>query len=349
MDLDEFRLILSESKVDVWTMMDAAISVAAVDCADELKRRRDGIVEKLYFTRSRSSDDVGNGQHRLDNGTRNVEMMMNKSPLTPESNQREKENSNDKNEEEEDADPYGGLFDDDDEQTQILTIKQQLENPQLSDEDVVDLLQNLADMDITFQALQDTDIGRHVNQLRKHPSSEVRRLVKMLVRKWKGTVDDWVRLNPPEQHESANLIAADDDSPQQSVRRNQQNGNHQVPDFAYSPNPRNGSSSSDRNNSESEYKPKPVPQRNVTPTRPLQSAPKPVSAPPPSRPLPRESAIDIERLNSARRRLQENYQEAQNAKKQRTIQVMDIHEIPKPKNGFIAKNKGGFQSRHHHR
>lgn len=25
-------------------------------------------------------------------------------------------------------------------------------------------------------------------------------------RKWKGTVDDWVRLNPPEQHESANLI-----------------------------------------------------------------------------------------------------------------------------------------------
>ncbi|KAG5575223.1 hypothetical protein H5410_055357 [Solanum commersonii] len=65
------------------------------------------------------------------------------------------------------------------------------------------------------------------------------------------------------------------------------------------------------------------------------------------RPPPRESAIDIERLNSARRRLQENYQEAQNAKKQRTIQVMDIHEIPKPKNGFIAKNKGGFQGRHH--
>jgi len=30
------------------------------------------------------------------------------------------------------------------------------------------------------------------------------------------------------------------------------------------------------------------------------------------RPPPRESAIDIERLNSARRRLQENYQEAQN-------------------------------------
>lgn len=35
------------------------------------------------------------------------------------------------------------------------------------------------------------------------------------------------------------------------------------------------------------------------------------------------------------------------AKKQRTIQVMDIHDIPKPKNAFFAKNEGGFQGRHH--
>jgi hypothetical protein len=38
------------------------------------------------------------------------------------------------------------------------------------------------------------------------------------------------------------------------------------------------------------------------------------------------------------------------AKKQRTIQVMDIHEIPKPKNKntFFAKNRGGgsHQGRH---
>lgn len=35
------------------------------------------------------------------------------------------------------------------------------------------------------------------------------------------------------------------------------------------------------------------------------------------------------------------------AKRQRTIQVMDIHEIPKPKNAFFGKNKGGSsQGRH---
>ena len=84
------------------------------------------------------------------------------------------------------------------------------------EDSIVDLLQTLADMDITFKALkvnypsilcfkiffsflfflpkfvfrssfvlgilQETDIGRHVNQLRKHPSNDVRRLVKHLVR-----------------------------------------------------------------------------------------------------------------------------------------------------------------------
>ncbi|XP_062207465.1 uncharacterized protein LOC133909157 isoform X2 [Phragmites australis] len=37
-------------------------------------------------------------------------------------------------------------------------------------------------MDIIYKALRDTDIGRHVNGLCKHPSGEVRQLVKLLVR-----------------------------------------------------------------------------------------------------------------------------------------------------------------------
>ena len=94
--------------------------------------------------------------------------------------------------------------------------------------------------------------------------------------------------------------------------------------------------------------------------------------------------VDSEKLASARKRLQENYKEAENgsliffsastvilldlsiwaydeavcvclfyfgeAKWQRTIQVMDIHEIPKPKNAFFGKNKGnsggGYHGRH---
>ncbi|XP_031094167.1 probable mediator of RNA polymerase II transcription subunit 26c isoform X2 [Ipomoea triloba] len=335
MDLDEFRVILSNSKVDVWTLIHTAIDVASSDYITDFKDRRGGIVEKLFSVPCPNCNT-----HFIPNQLTNYNINTNveterensKSPLTPDPNYHTNDNPDGRGEEDkhEDADPYGGLFDD--EQTKILEIKEQLEDPEQSEDSVVELLQSLADMDITFQALKETDIGRHVNRLRKHPSNEVRRLVKQLVRKWKETVDKWVKLNQSEQT-SSNLI--DGDSPQQNLLKNQQNGHPQVPDFGYSPNPQNGSSCSDP-----EQKPKSVP-RNEAPPRSLQSAP------PPSRP-PRESTIDMEKLNSARRRLQENYQEAQNAKKQRTIQVMDIHEIPKPKNGFIAKNKGGgYQGRNH--
>ncbi|KAL7213213.1 hypothetical protein ACSBR2_015838 [Camellia fascicularis] len=85
-------------------------------------------------------------------------------------------------------DPYGGLFDD--EETRILNIKEQLEDPDQSEDSLVKLLQSVADMDITFKALKETDIGRHVNRLWKNPSNDVQRLVKQLIRKWKDLVDE---------------------------------------------------------------------------------------------------------------------------------------------------------------
>ncbi|MFS8033042.1 putative transcription regulator IWS1 family [Helianthus anomalus] len=50
-------------------------------------------------------------------------------------------------------------------------------------------------MDMTFTVLKETDIERNVNRLQKHPSNEVRGLVKQLVRKWKDLVDEWVGSN----------------------------------------------------------------------------------------------------------------------------------------------------------
>ncbi|KAL0344322.1 UNVERIFIED_CONTAM: putative mediator of RNA polymerase II transcription subunitc [Sesamum angustifolium] len=384
MDSEEIRSILSRSGVGIWALIEAAIGVASSDYGEELRRQRDRIVESLYVPRRScvgtataacKTTVIGTAVFIIkfsvddDKDKRNLNEDFSKSPLTPESNHR---NFSGGEEEEEDVDPYAGLFDD--EQTKILNIKEQLEDPQQSEDAVVELLQTLADMDITFQALKETDIGRHVNRLRKHPSNEVRRLVKQLVRKWKETVDEWVKVNQPQQ--TSNLIA-DVDSPQQNIPKNQ-NGHHQVPDFGYSPNPRNGNSGAERNHVEHETKPKALQSapRREAPSRPPQSAPKSASAPPPNR-AQREPVVDDERLNSARRRLQENYQEAENglklnsrfycsywarspythrlfvsfpvdeAKRQRTIQVMDIHELPKPKNAFFAKNKGGFQGRHH--
>ncbi|KAI4317151.1 hypothetical protein L6164_025049 [Bauhinia variegata] len=354
MDLDDFRSVLESASVDVWMLMDAAITVASLDYGNELKNRRDGIVERLYAATSapaqcrncQVNDNMRPNGHEI-----NAKSTRGPSPSTPQSlgkqeeHEGEEEGEEEVEEEDNQLDPYGGLFDD--EQKKILEIKEQLEDPQQSEESVVELLQNLADMDITFQALKETDIGRHVNRLRKHPSNDVRRLVKLLVRKWKDIVDEWVKLNQPGEHTS---LMADGDSPQQ---KNSQNGHHQIPEFAYSPNPHNGSSGSERNNSEAEPKPKAM-SRKEAPRKPAPSpsVPVPSSAPPPQNRQreQRDSSFDAERLASARRRLQENYKEAENAKKQRTIQVMDIHDLPKPKNKnvFFGKNKGGGGSQGRH-
>ncbi|XP_021857424.1 probable mediator of RNA polymerase II transcription subunit 26c isoform X2 [Spinacia oleracea] len=355
MDLDEFKAILGNSGVDIWGLIETAIKVASLDYGDELRVRRDGIVEKLYTNNSHNFETPFNTNNNNDGfatnavveavfGSERGGMITRKSnsPSTPVSigGGDDDEEEVDVVEEEQEQEQPDRRFvenadeeDEDDELRRILSVKEQIEDPNQSEDSLVDLLQSLADMDITFKALKETDIGRHVNRLRKHPSGDVRRLVKVLVRKWKDLVDEWVKLNVP----------VDGDSPLQTVSRNHQNGNHnQVPDFAYSPNPHNGSYGSDKNNSEFEPKrkgPLPPPRRDP-PAKPMKSA-SPASAPPPNR--QKEVQIDPDRLASARKRLQENYQEAQNAKKQRTIQVMDIHEIPKPRNSFFGRNKGGFQ------
>ncbi|XVE52270.1 hypothetical protein DITRI_Ditri02bG0109600 [Diplodiscus trichospermus] len=300
MDLDDFRSVLETAGVDVWTFIDTAILVASLDYGQELKDRRDGIVERLYAT------STVNRCKSCDFDERSNEYQVKKegsvhegkgegakgSPSTPQSN-----NEND------DLDPYGGLFDD--EQKRVLEIKERLEVPDQSEDSLVDLLQSLADMDITFQALKETDIGRHVNKLRKHSSNDVRRLVKQLVRKWKEIVDEWVRVNQPGDVESAALMA-DGDSPQQKLP---QNGRQQVPDFAYSPNPHNGSFGSDKNKSEFERKPKPVPPRK-------DPVPIPTHSTPPQNVQrqreQKERNFDSEKLASASKRLQENYKEAEN-------------------------------------
>uniref|UniRef100_J3NBP1 TFIIS N-terminal domain-containing protein n=2 Tax=Oryza brachyantha TaxID=4533 RepID=J3NBP1_ORYBR len=239
-------------------------------------------------------------------------------------------------------------------ESKILAIRDFLEDPDQSEDELVSLLQSLADMDITYKALQETDIGRHVNGLRKHPSGEVRQLVKLLVRKWKEIVDDWVRLHNS-GGDGGSSVLTDGDSPDKIQGRNYQNA--QVSDFKYSPSPQrhNGLSSersSNNNGIESmieKRRTSPAPAyHNNKQNSSISYSTSSSSAPVRTMREQKDTLMDLEKLDSARKRLQENYQEAQNAKKQRTIQVMDIHDIPKPKNrnAFIRKGGGGLPGKH---
>ncbi|CAL4911446.1 unnamed protein product [Urochloa decumbens] len=309
---------------DVWDLVDAALTAAARDSPDELRARRDGIVERLYAGARCHNCDASatpppQPRRAPEAAAAAAEAV---SPVSPD--------------EEVDADGLGEDEDDADAgvESKILAIRDFLEDPDQSEDEMVSLLQNLADMDITYKALQETDIGRHVNGLRKHPSGEVRQLVKLLVRKWKEIVDDWVRL-----HNSG-----DGDSPNKVQSKNLQNT--QASDFKYSPSPQNhnGFSSERSINQNLERRTSPAHAYHNTKQN-SNSNYSTTSSSAPARTMREQKAtlLDPEKLDSARKRLQENYQEAQNAKKQRTIQVMDIHDIPKPKNRntFIRKSGGG--------
>ncbi|KAF2906815.1 hypothetical protein DAI22_12g048500 [Oryza sativa Japonica Group] len=285
---------------DVWDLVDAALASAARDRPAELRARRDGIVERLYAT-------AAGGRCGNCDAPRSAEpeaaAAAAASPASPD----------------EDAD-VDGL--DDDEgggmESKILAIRDFLEDPDQSEDELVSLLQSLADMDITYKALQETDIGRHVNGLRKHPSGEVRQLVKLLVRKWKEIVDDWVRLHNS-GGDGGSSVLTDGDSPDKIQGRSYQNA--QVSDFKYSPSPQrhNGLSSersSNNNGVESmieKRRTSPAPTyHNNKQNNSIGYSTTSSSAPVRTVREQKDNLMDLEKLDSARKRLQENYQEAQN-------------------------------------
>ncbi|KAL5206306.1 hypothetical protein ABZP36_034515 [Zizania latifolia] len=327
------------SDADVWDLIDAALDSAALDRPAELRARRDGIVERLYAGGHCRSCDAK--QRPPPPRSAEAEVAAG-SPASPD--------------EEADMD---GIGEDDDGagagmESKILAIRDFLEDPDQSEDELLSLLQNLADMDITYKALQETDIGRHVNGLRKNPSSEIRHLVKLLVRKWKEIVDDWVRLHNS-GGDGGSSILTDGDSPDKIQGRIYQNA--QVSDSKYPPIPqRHNGLSSERSSNDNGVEPT-MEKRRASPAPTYHNNKQnnsigysTTSSSAPSRTMreQKDTPMDLERLDSARKRLQENYQEAQNAKKQRTIQVMDIHDIPKPKNrnAFIRKGGGSLPGKH---
>ncbi|XP_066355677.1 probable mediator of RNA polymerase II transcription subunit 26c [Miscanthus floridulus] len=337
---------------DVWSLVDAALAAAARDSPAELRARRDGIVQRLYAgaARCHSCDANAHPPPAQPNGAVAAAAPAAAAAASPASPDEEVDVDG-LDDVDGEADDGAGV------ESKILAIRDFLEDPDQSEDEMVSLLQNLADMDITYKALQDTDIGRHVNGLRKHPSSEVRQLVKLLVRKWKEIVDDWVRLHNSSADGGGSIIS-DGDSPDKVQPKYQSNTHLQASDFKYSPSPQRHNVLSSERSGNHNLVESTMEKCRTSPAPAYHNAKQnnsnnysTVSSSAPARAMreQKNTLLDAEKLDSARKRLQENYQEAQNAKKQRTIQVMDIHDIPKPKNRntFIRKGGGGgFLAKH---
>ena len=117
-------MILSNSRAELWDFIDTAITVASLDYGDELKDRRDRIVERLYASSASRCRNCESDRKKTSMEKENRhERLKERSPSTPQSIRGD---DDDEEEDEQVRDPYGGLFDD--EETKVLIIKERLED-----------------------------------------------------------------------------------------------------------------------------------------------------------------------------------------------------------------------------
>lgn len=123
MDPEDLRSVLRTTGVDLWTLIETAIAVAAAEHGRELKARRDGIVEKLY--------SLADG--RCQNCDGKMTALRSKESSSPagkrwqsKEKEEEKEIGEHEEEDEEEERDYRAI---DDEQSKVLAIKDFLDDP----------------------------------------------------------------------------------------------------------------------------------------------------------------------------------------------------------------------------
>ncbi|KAF7145670.1 hypothetical protein RHSIM_Rhsim04G0114000 [Rhododendron simsii] len=227
--LDDWRDYFRTSSSDIFDIIEHAIMVAASDCPQEFRIRRDRIAEKLFSCKlakcvvcdnvelsvpagGDGGGEEGRGCCKIvkfeeggggGGGSKGSKVNSSRDDQVVEMNVMMNQLSNYSFGEAE------ALTDEIEEESQIvgevLRIKEILDNCQdESDSVLFESLRRLQLMVLSVDSLksvltylalfmpQATEIGKSVNALRKHSSKEIRHLARTLIEFWKDMVDEWV-------------------------------------------------------------------------------------------------------------------------------------------------------------
>ncbi|KAL9232627.1 hypothetical protein vseg_007716 [Gypsophila vaccaria] len=410
-------------KGDIFDVIENAIMVAALDCAKEFEFRKSRIAQLLFSCRvSRCL-----GCNRVDLITPHDHLPQYEDEEgdhggcgTQSKNEFGGEDDvdfEDEDEDEEDVEVEAltDLIEEEKELVnEVLRIKDILYNSKdESDSVLFESLRRLQLMHLTVNILKDTEIGKAVNNIRRHSSKDIRNLSRSLIDGWKVIVDEWVKstqelaeggtpdsINPSTVDEEEGLPSPpmddgvffstqvmdfnqffdgmdDDGNPRNSGEFNSNRQSGPRKPSVVKPNvaqrrdiPPKETTPISKDNSAQRIKMQPPVQKPNKPSN-TQSGPgrpsnrnedtklskdsqlrpkleKPVvqRRPAPQPEKQRQSNEDSvqDKLAAAKRKLQERYQQAENAKKQRTIQVMEIQDLPKQ--GYVNKNPQGRFGNH---
>ncbi|KAI7999045.1 putative mediator of RNA polymerase II transcription subunit 26b [Camellia lanceoleosa] len=210
-NLDDWRDYFRSSNSDIFDIIEHSIMVAASDCPQEFRLRRDRIAEILFSCKlsrcvgcdrvdlavSRDYDEEGGCKTGSDRdgcefetgaskeskvntyGDDHIEINMNHV-----SNYSYGEAEALTNEIEYESQIVG----------EVLRIKGILDNSHdEADSVLLDSLRRLQLMGLSVDTMKATEIGKSVNALRKHASNQIRQLARTLIGVWKEMVDEWVK------------------------------------------------------------------------------------------------------------------------------------------------------------
>lgn len=200
--VEKWRKFFKGAGTDICSLIEYAIMVAASDCPNEFRRRRDRIAQRLYssrFLRCCECDTVTLAEPHDDiiddeGDEEGIKDCHDKDNDKVNSSTGEADGNRVSNYSYDEAE---ALTEEIEEESQVLRevfrIKDILENPDESDSQLYECLRRLELMQLTVETLKATEIGKQVNQLRKHNSKEIRSTVKRLISGWKELVDEWVK------------------------------------------------------------------------------------------------------------------------------------------------------------
>ncbi|XP_061375861.1 probable mediator of RNA polymerase II transcription subunit 26b [Gastrolobium bilobum] len=319
--LDHWRNYFSTAKSsDIFDIIHHSIMVAASDFPKEFKLRRDGIAERLF---SCMLTTKCLGCERVDHEDVDDGLAL-----------------------EAGASEDGKVNSIRDGRGEVLRIQKVLLNfKEESDSVLFESLRRLQLMELKVNLLEETKIGKAVIPLRKHGSKDISQLARTLIDCWKEMVDEWCKAStttaiaasegtPDSVNPSSGQFKSEasiepsitaKDSKSQQPRKNEVavrlNKPETVDNFPVRP-----PKSTMQRKSNMEPKMQPKIENNTIPKKP------PMIQKDKSKLSDEEAAVQV-KLEATKRKIQERYQRVENAKRQRTIQVLEINDLPKQGSG----------------
>ncbi|CAN7141808.1 unnamed protein product [Brassica rapa subsp. narinosa] len=399
--LDSWREYFRRGDSDIFGIIDHAIMVAAADCPNRFKSRRDKIAELLFscrVNRCTGCDHVelsvpsgGDGEEEEANNIGDAAVDGGEEAGGSKESKANSSRGDNNHTYDDEAEALSDAIEEFSMVSkEVCRIKEILLNKDVESHSVIlESLRKLKLMSLNVDILKSTEIGKAVNGLRKHGSDKIRQLAKTLIAEWKEIVDQWVSTTKEiagaeGTPESANPSVVDEDEEEEEafpslpydvdIFTPEANGFEMLNGDFFDSLDFDGNlcNSGDYNTSrEKERRPHNVakrrpegtqtriqdaPFRSIKPSshadetrRPLKpnteqrmknevvsvhKSEKPMI--PRRKPLARPQQEKLKGLDAdakfefAKRKLQESYQHHENAKKQRTIQVLET--IPKQGN-----------------